>query len=32
VSLASADCLLVREPFAPATAAGSPCDILNLQF
>jgi molybdopterin molybdotransferase len=32
VPLASADCLLVREPFAPATAAGSPCDILNLQF
>jgi molybdopterin molybdotransferase len=32
VPLASADCLLVREPFAPAAEAGSPCDILNLQF
>jgi len=30
--LARADCLVVREPFAPAAAAGSPCAILNLQF
>jgi molybdopterin molybdotransferase len=30
--LARADCLLVREPFAPAADAGSPCDIINLQF
>jgi len=30
--LAHADCLIIREPFAPATEAGSPCTILNLQF
>jgi molybdopterin molybdotransferase len=30
--LAYADCILVREPFAPAAALGSPCVILNLQF
>jgi molybdopterin molybdotransferase len=28
--LAQADCLLIREPFAPATPAGSPCVILKL--
>jgi molybdopterin molybdotransferase len=28
--LAKADCLLIREPFAPAAAAGSPCVILKL--
>ncbi|HVZ53631.1 MAG TPA: gephyrin-like molybdotransferase Glp [Pseudolabrys sp.] len=28
--LARADCLLIREPFAPATRAGSPCVILKL--
>jgi molybdopterin molybdotransferase len=32
VPLAAADCLLIREPFAPAAEAGSPCVILNLQF
>jgi molybdopterin molybdotransferase len=32
VPLAAADCLLVREPFAPAAEAGSPCVVLNLQF
>jgi molybdopterin molybdotransferase len=32
VPLADADCLLVREPFAPAAEPGSPCVILNLQF
>jgi molybdopterin biosynthesis enzyme len=26
VPLASVDCLLIREPFAPAAEAGSPCD------
>ena len=30
--LARSDCLVIREPFAPAAAAGSPCAILNLQF
>jgi molybdopterin molybdotransferase len=29
-SLAKADCLVVREPFAPAAPAGSPCSILKL--
>jgi molybdopterin molybdotransferase len=29
-TLAEADCLLVREPNAPAAAAGSPCRILSL--
>jgi molybdopterin molybdotransferase len=28
--LAKADCLVVREPFAPAAPAGSPCTILKL--
>ena len=28
--LAAADCLLVREPHAPAARAGSPCSILKL--
>jgi molybdopterin molybdotransferase len=32
VPLASADCLLIREPFAPAAEPGSPCVIVNLQF
>jgi len=30
VPLAKADCLLVREPHAPAAGAGSPCNILRL--
>jgi molybdopterin molybdotransferase len=30
--LARADCLIIREPFAPAAETGSPCAILNLQF
>jgi molybdopterin molybdotransferase len=30
--LARADCLVIRDPFAPAADAGSPCAILNLQF
>jgi len=30
VPLAKADCLLIREPLAPAVAAGSPCRILKL--
>jgi len=32
VPLTRADCLIIREPFAPAAEAGAPCDILNLQF
>jgi molybdopterin molybdotransferase len=28
--LAKADCLVIREPHAPAAAAGSPCVILKL--
>jgi hypothetical protein len=28
--LAQADCLLIREPNAPAAAVGSPCVILKL--
>ena len=32
VPLAAADCLLIREPFAPAAEPGSPCVIVNLQF
>jgi len=28
--LAKADCLLIREPFAPAAAAGTPCTIVKL--
>jgi molybdopterin molybdotransferase len=30
--LAQADCLVVRERFAPAAEPGTPCDILHLQF
>jgi molybdopterin molybdotransferase len=30
VPLAKADCLLVREPFAPAAPAGSPCAVIKL--
>jgi molybdopterin molybdotransferase len=30
VPLAGADCLLIREPYAPAVKAGSPCAILKL--
>lgn len=30
VPLAAADCLLVRDPFAPAAPAGSPCRIVKL--
>ncbi len=30
--LARADCLVIREPFAPAAELGSPCIILNLRF
>jgi molybdopterin molybdotransferase len=30
--LARADCLVIREPFAPAAEPGSPCIILNLRF
>jgi molybdopterin molybdotransferase len=30
--LAKADCLLIREPHAPAAAAGSPCVILKLDL
>jgi molybdopterin molybdotransferase len=30
VPLAGADCLLIREPYAPAAKAGSPCAILKL--
>ena len=30
VPLAKADCLLVREPFASAAPAGSPCSIIKL--
>jgi molybdopterin molybdotransferase len=32
VPLTRADCLIIREPFAPAAEAGAPCSILNLQF
>jgi molybdopterin molybdotransferase len=32
VPLSQADCLIIREPFAPAAEAGTPCSILNLQF
>jgi molybdopterin molybdotransferase len=32
LSLAHADCLIIREPFAPAAEAGSACSILNLGF
>jgi molybdopterin molybdotransferase len=30
VPLAAAECLLIREPYAPAAKAGSPCAILRL--
>jgi molybdopterin molybdotransferase len=30
-SLAQADCLLIREPFAPAARAGSHCTIMRLE-
>jgi molybdopterin molybdotransferase len=30
--LARADCLVIREPFAPAAEPGSTCAIVNLQF
>jgi molybdopterin molybdotransferase len=30
--LAKADCLVIREPFAPPAAAGSPCTILKLRL
>jgi len=30
--LASADCLVIREPFAPAAEAGAPCAVVDLQF
>lgn len=30
-SLAEADCLLIREPFAPAAKAGSACTIMKLE-
>jgi molybdopterin molybdotransferase len=32
VPLTQADCLIVREPFAPAAEPGAPCSIVNLQF
>jgi molybdopterin molybdotransferase len=32
VPLARADCLVIREPYAPAAQPGSPCDIHTLQF
>lgn len=32
VPLARADCLVIREPHAPAAEPGSPCDIHKLQF
>jgi molybdopterin molybdotransferase len=32
VPLTQADCLVIREPFAPAAKAGTPCSILTLQF
>jgi molybdopterin molybdotransferase len=32
VPLAEADCLIIREPFAPAAEAGAPCSIVNLQL
>jgi molybdopterin molybdotransferase len=28
--LAKADCLVIREPYSPATKAGSPCTIMRL--
>jgi molybdopterin molybdotransferase len=32
VTLARADCLVIREPLAPAAEPGAPCDIIRLQF
>jgi molybdopterin molybdotransferase len=32
VPLTQADCLIIREAYAPAADAGAPCSILNLQF
>jgi molybdopterin molybdotransferase len=32
VTLAQADCLVIRESFAPAAEPGAPCAIINLQF
>jgi molybdopterin molybdotransferase len=32
VPLTQADCLIVREPFAPAAEPGAPCSIVSLQF
>jgi molybdopterin molybdotransferase len=32
VPLTQADCLIVREPFAPAAGPGAPCIIMSLQF
>jgi molybdopterin molybdotransferase len=32
VPLSQADCLLIREPFAPAAKPGAPCSVLKLQF
>jgi molybdopterin molybdotransferase len=31
-TLARADCLLIREPFAPALRAGTPCSVVKLAF
>ena len=31
VPLAKADCLLIREPFAPPTKAGSRCTIMRFE-
>ena len=30
--LARADCLVIREPFAPAAEPGAPCAIFSLKF
>src|SRR5262249_1958084 len=32
VPLAKADCLVIREPFAPSARAGSPCVIVKLDI
>ncbi len=32
VTLARADCLIIREPFATAAEPGAPCDIIHLEF
>lgn len=32
VPLTQADCLIVREPFAPAAQAGARCRVVNLEF